>query len=45
MPSRTSTIAPAAESHAWIGTGTVKTRAGDFEFRNSYPAGDASAGN
>ena len=42
MPSRTSTIAPAAESHAWTGTGTLKTRAGDFEFKNSYPAGDAS---
>jgi hypothetical protein len=42
MPSRTSTIAPAAESHAWTGTGTLTTRAGDFEFKNSYPAGDAS---
>jgi hypothetical protein len=31
----------AAEGHGWIGSGTVKTRAGDFEFRNSYPAGDA----
>src|SRR4030095_2897309 len=42
MPSRTSTIAPAAESHAWTGTRTLKTRAGDFEFENSYPTGDAS---
>src|SRR6185369_16151815 len=42
MSSRTSTIAPAAESHAWTGTGTLTTRAGDFEFKNSYPAGDAS---
>ena len=41
MPSRISTIAPAAESHAWTGTGTLKTRAGDFEFKNSYPTGDA----
>ena len=31
----------AVESHGWIGTGTVKSRAGDFEFKNSYPAGDA----
>jgi hypothetical protein len=31
----------AAKSHAWIGTGTVKTRAGDFQFRNSYPTADA----
>lgn len=29
-----------AKSHGWIGTGTVKTRAGDFQFKNSYPAGD-----
>src|SRR6185369_16733679 len=42
MPSRTSTITPAAESHVWAGTGTLKTRAGDFEFKNSYPTGDAS---
>ena len=32
----------AAEGHGWIGSGTVKTRAGNFEFRNSYPAGDAA---
>ena len=32
---------PAAEKHGWIGTGTIQTRAGNFEFKNSYPAGDA----
>ena len=42
MPTLTNTTIPAAEEHAWIGAGTVKTRAGDFEFKNSYPAGDAS---
>ncbi len=31
----------AADGHGWISTGTVKTRAGDFEFKNSYPAADA----
>ncbi|MEJ0009473.1 MAG: DUF1254 domain-containing protein [Alphaproteobacteria bacterium] len=25
------------DRHNWIGTGTVKTRFGDFEFRNGYP--------
>jgi hypothetical protein len=27
----------AADPHGWIGTETVKTRFGDFEFKNSYP--------
>lgn len=31
-----------APSHGWIGTETVKSRVGTFEFRNSYPAGDAA---
>jgi hypothetical protein len=26
-----------ADSHGWIGTETVKTRFGDFEFKNGYP--------
>jgi hypothetical protein len=30
------------KSHGWIGTETVKTRLGDFEFKDSYPAGDAA---
>src|SRR6476661_4943346 len=29
-------------SHGWIGTETVETRLGDFEFANSYPVGDAA---
>ena len=29
-------------SHGWIGTETVRTRCGDFEFRNGYPAGRAA---
>jgi hypothetical protein len=36
------TGAQAADSHGWIGTETVPTRSGDFEFKNSYPAGDAA---
>jgi hypothetical protein len=31
-----------AEAHGWLGTETLETRLGDFEFRNSYPAGDAT---
>ena len=26
-----------ADSHGWIGTETVKTRFGNFEFKNGYP--------
>lgn len=29
--------------HGWIGTETVKTRLGDFEFRNSYPTAKAAS--
>ena len=25
------------DPHGWIGTETVKTRFGDFEFKNGYP--------
>ena len=32
----------AAADHAWFGTETVKTRLGNFEFKNSYPAGDSA---
>jgi hypothetical protein len=32
---------PAAD-HGWFGTETVKTRVGHFDFKNSYPAGDAA---
>jgi hypothetical protein len=31
-----------AEPHGWLGTETLKTRFGDFEFRNGYPAGDTA---
>jgi hypothetical protein len=31
-----------ADSHGWLGTETIKTRMGNFEFRNSYPADDAT---
>jgi len=33
----------AAASHGWIRTETVKTRVGDFDFKNSYPARDSIA--
>jgi hypothetical protein len=29
-------------SHEWIGTETVETRFGDFEFKNGYPTADAT---
>jgi len=32
----------AAESHGWIGTETVKTRLGDFEFKGGYPTDDSA---
>lgn len=32
----------AGDGHGWFGTETVKTRYGDFEFRNGYPASDTA---
>src|SRR5688572_211955 len=32
----------AAESHGWIGTETVKTRLGNFEFKGGYPTDDSA---
>ncbi len=29
-------------SHGWIGTEAIKTRLGDFDFRNSYPESDTA---
>ena len=31
-----------SEPHGWLGTETLKTRFGDFEFKNGYPAGDTA---
>ncbi len=31
-----------AERHGWLNTETLKTRFGDFEFKNGYPAGDTA---
>jgi hypothetical protein len=31
-----------AATHGWIGTETIETRLGSFEFKNSYPSGDAA---
>ena len=33
---------PATAGHGWFGNETVKTRLGNFAFKNSYPAGDAA---
>ena len=30
------------ESYGWLGTETLKTRVGDFEFKGGYPAGDTA---
>ena len=32
----------AAADHGWFGTETVKTRAGDFDFKGSYPSSDSA---
>ncbi len=32
----------AGDSHGWIGTETVETRFGDFEFKNGYPTPEAA---
>lgn len=31
-----------AEPHGWLGTETLKTRFGDFEFKGGYPVGDTA---
>ena len=31
-----------AEPHGWLGTETLKTHAGEFAFKNGYPAGDTA---
>lgn len=36
------TPAKPPDSHGWIGTETVTSRLGNFEFKNSYPAGDTA---
>jgi hypothetical protein len=41
--SATHPVTHTADSHGWIHTGTVKTRLGEFEFRNSYPTADTVA--
>jgi hypothetical protein len=35
--------AQGTEPHGWLRTETLKTRYGDFEFKNGYPLGDAAA--
>jgi hypothetical protein len=37
-----STLAQQAELHGWPNTETLKTRFGNFEFKNGYPAGDTA---
>ena len=32
----------AAEPHGWLNNETLKTRSGDFEFKNGYPVGDTA---
>ena len=32
----------ADQKHGWIGTETVKTRVGNFEFKNGYPTAEAA---
>src|SRR5215475_848385 len=38
----TNPLSHSADTHGWIGTETVATRLGDFEFRNGYPTVDAA---
>ena len=39
---RASAQAQTTDQHGWIGTETVKTRFGDFEFKNGYPTAEAT---
>ena len=38
-----SAYAQGTEPHGWLNTETLKTRSGDFEFKNGYPVGDTAA--
>ena len=38
----TNAQAQTADKHGWIGTETVKSRFGDFEFKNGYPTSEAT---
>src|SRR5262245_61631722 len=40
--SRTTQRQSAAEPHGWVNSETLKTRFGNFEFENGYPAGDSA---
>ncbi len=31
-----------ADPHGWLGTETLKTRSGDFQFKDGYPVGDTA---
>jgi hypothetical protein len=31
-----------ADPHGWLGTETLKTRSGDFQFKDGYPVGDSA---
>src|SRR3984885_907802 len=42
LRTRASAQAQTKDQHGWIGTETVKTRFGDFEFRNGYPTAEAT---
>src|SRR4029077_6593508 len=35
-------IGVGGDAHGWLGTETLKTRFGDFEFAGGYPAGDTA---
>src|SRR5215475_1739571 len=34
--------APSSEPHGWVNTETLKTRFGEFTFKNGYPAGETA---
>ena len=42
MTPTNSTAAARTTTHGWIGTETVKTRLGSFEFKDAYPSGDTA---
>ena len=42
MATPTTTKSTAAADHGWFGTQMVKTRLGDFAFKNSYPIGNTA---
>src|SRR5262245_18508116 len=42
LPSNPGAAAPSADHHGWLGTETIKTRFGEFDFKGGYPTPESA---